>query len=103
VVWFPPAAPHGPLGKATVPRSASRWDSGHPHDLATKLLRQTGNLKLVQHALGHASINTTVKYAHVLKAEVAAALEQVQQVPKKVPNGEQQQHQPIGRKMLFGT
>jgi integrase len=56
------------------------------HDLATKLLRQTGNLKLVQHALGHADIKTTVKYAHVLTDEVAAALETVQRVPKKVPN-----------------
>jgi integrase len=63
------------------------------HDLATKLLRKTGNLKLVQHALGHADIKTTAKYAHVLTDEVAAALESVQnaqsgqKVPKKVPNG----------------
>jgi integrase len=66
------------------------------HDLATKLLRQTGNLKLVQHALGHADIKTTTKYAHVLKDEVAAALEQVQKVPKKVPNTRPQPQQPIG-------
>jgi integrase len=73
------------------------------HDLATKLLRQTGNLKLVQHALGHANINTTTKYAHVLKTEIAAALEQVQKVPKIVPNSEQQPQHPIDEQALSET
>lgn len=45
------------------------------HDVGTKLLRETGNLKLVQKALNHADIKTTVRYAHVLDDEVAAALE----------------------------
>jgi integrase len=49
------------------------------HDLATKLLRKTGNLKLVQRALNHASVTTTAKYAHVLTEEVAAALAEVQE------------------------
>ncbi|MEJ6846927.1 tyrosine-type recombinase/integrase [Sinorhizobium fredii] len=31
------------------------------HDLATKLLRETGNLKLVQRALNHADIKTTAR------------------------------------------
>ncbi len=47
------------------------------HDVATKLLRETGNLKIVQKALNHADIATTTKYAHVQTAEVAAALEAV--------------------------
>lgn len=47
------------------------------HDIGTKLLRETGNLKLVQKALNHADIKTTVRYAHVLDEEVAAALERV--------------------------
>jgi integrase len=47
------------------------------HDLATKLLRATGNLKLVQQALNHADIKTTTRYAHVLDHEVAEALERV--------------------------
>lgn len=47
------------------------------HDLATKLLRETGNLKLVQRALNHADLKTTLRYAHVLDSEVAAALERV--------------------------
>jgi site-specific recombinase XerD len=48
------------------------------HDFATKLLRDTGNLKLVQKALNHAKIETTLKYAHVLQDEVSAAVERVQ-------------------------
>ena len=45
------------------------------HDFATKLLRETGNLKLVQRALNHADIKTTTRYAHVLDDEVAAGME----------------------------
>jgi integrase len=45
------------------------------HDRATKLLRETGNLKLVARALNHANISTTLKYAHVMDGEVAIALE----------------------------
>ena len=35
------------------------------HDFATKLLRETGNLKIVQRALNHAEIQSTARYAHV--------------------------------------
>lgn len=52
------------------------------HDLGSKLLRQTGNLKLVQKALNHADIKTTVRYAHVMTDEVAAALEGLQESRK---------------------
>ena len=48
------------------------------HDLGSKLLRQTGNLKLVQRALNHRDIKTTVRYAHVRDDEVVAALEDMQ-------------------------
>ncbi len=53
------------------------------HDFGTKLLRQTGNLKLVQRALNHADIATTTRYAHVLDAEVAEAMEAVTESRKK--------------------
>jgi integrase len=53
------------------------------HDLATKLLRETGNLKLVQKALNHADIKTTARYAHVLNEDVAVALNRVQKSRKK--------------------
>ena len=55
------------------------------HNLGTKLLRETGNLKLAQRALNHASIRSTVRYVHVLDDEVADALEQVQNPPKNSP------------------
>lgn len=53
------------------------------HDYGTKLLRETGNLKLVQRALNHADIKTTARYAHVLDEEVAAAMERVAKSRKK--------------------
>jgi len=52
------------------------------HDVATKLLRDTGNLKLVQKALNHSDIKTTVRYAHVLDEEVGDALSRVSQSRK---------------------
>jgi integrase len=45
------------------------------HDFGSKLLRETGNLKLVQKALNHADLKTTTRYAHVLDDEVAEAME----------------------------
>lgn len=56
------------------------------HNFATKLLRETGNLKLVQRALNHADIKTATRYAHVLDTEVAEAMERVAKSPKKPPS-----------------
>jgi integrase len=56
------------------------------HNLATKVLRETGNLKLVQRLLNHSDIATTTRYAHVLDDEVADALERVTKSPKKSPS-----------------
>ena len=53
------------------------------HDLGTKLLRETGNLKLVQRALNHADLKTTTRYAHVLDSEVADAMERVAELRNK--------------------
>jgi integrase len=53
------------------------------HDFGTKLLRETGNLKLVQKALNHADIKSTLRYAHVLDEDVAAAVEAVAKSRKK--------------------
>ena len=57
------------------------------HDYGTKLLRETGNLKLVQKAMNHADIKTTLRYAHVLDHEVAEALERVQKSRTKSRTG----------------
>jgi integrase len=46
------------------------------HDFATKLLRSSRNIRLVQRALNHRSLVTTLRYAHVLDHEVAEAMEE---------------------------
>ena len=50
----------------------------HPHLLrhcyASRLLRHCRNLRIVQSALGHASINTTQIYTHVVAEELAEAM-----------------------------
>ncbi len=53
------------------------------HDFATKLLRETRNLKLVQKALNHADIKTTTKYAHVVDDEVAVGVDAMQKSRRK--------------------
>jgi len=53
------------------------------HGFATKLLRQERDIRLVQKALGHASIKTTQRYAHVLDDDVAAALERAAKLRTK--------------------
>jgi integrase len=47
------------------------------HDFGTKLLRDSGNLRLAQKALNHRDIKSTLRYAHVLDEDVAAAVERV--------------------------
>jgi integrase len=53
------------------------------HDFGTKLLRATGNLKLVQKALNHRDIKSTLRYAHVLDEDVATAVEAIAESRKK--------------------
>lgn len=58
------------------------------HTFATRILRQTGNLKLVSRLLGHKQIDTTMRYAHVLQSDLVEALENYSvtgRVPKKSP------------------
>ena len=49
------------------------------HTTATRLLSETGNLKLVAKVLGHANIATTTKYAHVDHDQMAAAMTAISQ------------------------
>ena len=53
------------------------------HDFGTKLLRDSGNLKLVQKAMNHRDIKSTLRYAHVLDEDVASAVENVAKSRKK--------------------
>jgi site-specific recombinase XerD len=66
-----------------VKRSARKagvaeWERLSPHSLrhtfATDLLNATGNIRLVQKALGHASVATTQLYCHVADGELEEAL-----------------------------
>lgn len=45
------------------------------HTTATWLLRQSGNLKVVQQVLGHHSLTVTTKYAHLVNDESARAMD----------------------------
>lgn len=58
------------------------------HTFATRLLRLTGNLKLVSRLLGHTQIETTMRYAHVMDEDMRAGLDAyavTSRVPKEVP------------------
>ena len=44
------------------------------HTTATWLLRQSGNLKLVQSVLGHRTLSVTTKYAHLVNDDSACAM-----------------------------
>jgi integrase len=52
------------------------------HDFGTKLLREIGNVKLVQRALNHRDIKSTLRYAHVLNDDIAKGVEAVAQSRK---------------------
>ena len=52
------------------------------HDFATKLLRETSNLKLVSRALNHTDVKTTVRYAHVVDSDLSEALQSLSQLQK---------------------
>lgn len=45
------------------------------HTTATRLVRQTGNLKMAQRLLGHSDIATTARYAHVTDGDLRAGME----------------------------
>lgn len=62
----------------TIGRRAGLKARLHPHLLrhtfATDLLRQTKNIVLVQKALGHANIGTTMIYTHIVDDELEEAM-----------------------------
>lgn len=59
-------------------RKAGLTKNIHPHSLrhtfATDLYRETKNLRLVQKALGHSDISTTMIYTHLVDDELEEAL-----------------------------
>lgn len=47
------------------------------HTAATRMVRETGSLKLAQKLLGHSTVMTTARYAHVSHDDLRSALEAV--------------------------
>ena len=60
------------LAKASIP--AFRFHDLR-HTFGTRLLRKTRNLKLVSTLMGHKSIETTMRYAHILDDDLRDGLE----------------------------
>jgi hypothetical protein len=55
------------------------------HTFATHLLRETGNLKLVQQALRHSDASTTARiYSHLTDRDVADAVRGLREDPEEV-------------------
>jgi len=44
------------------------------HTFATRLYRETGNIRMVQKALGHSDLSTTMVYTHVVDGELEGAM-----------------------------
>ncbi|WP_251963217.1 tyrosine-type recombinase/integrase, partial [Salinibacter ruber] len=44
------------------------------HTFATRLYREAGNIRMVQKALGHADVSTTMIYTHVVDEELEGAM-----------------------------
>lgn len=55
------------------------------HTFATRMLRQTGNIKLVSKLLHHESVETTMRYAHVLDDDMNAAMQNFRVFPAVSP------------------
>jgi integrase len=73
-----------PLRRATLAKITAKWGkaAGVPqrtphrfrHTFGTELLRKTKNLRLVQEAMGHADIQSTVVYTQVAASELEAGV-----------------------------
>ena len=57
---------HGRISRAAkrAGLEMGRVIHGARHHVGNRTLRKTGNLRLVQRLLGHATIQSTVRYAH---------------------------------------
>ncbi|HEV2557372.1 MAG TPA: site-specific integrase [Microvirga sp.] len=55
------------------------------HTAATRVLRATGNVRVVKEMLRHADITTTMKYAHVMHDDVLDAMEKAARRPATAP------------------
>jgi integrase/recombinase XerD len=53
------------------------------HTFAARLIKTAGNLGILQKALRHKHIQSTMRYAHIGEAEVIEAIEKSMNVPQK--------------------
>jgi site-specific recombinase XerD len=60
--------------KARIPEAERVSPHVLRHTFATDLLRSTKNIRLVQKALGHSDVSTTMIYTHVFDEELEEAL-----------------------------
>ena len=89
-----PADPDAPLFVSRMGKRLSRrmvqtmvqqcrgelsWATPHKlrHTFATKVLRNTGNVRVTQQLLGHANLNTTMVYTHPGLVDLAAAVDSI--------------------------
>ncbi len=75
------AGPHGKLGVDRLRIHDLR------HTAATRLMRNTGNMKLVARYLGHTDIKTTARYLHPDDNDLALAAESLVKVPSNFTTG----------------
>lgn len=70
------------------------------HTAATRTLRATGNLKLVQAQLGHKLITTTAKYAHVMQDDLRDGMAQAHEAARQAASRADPQGFPQGSPKL---
>jgi integrase len=66
------------------------------HTAATRTLRATGNLKLVQKQLGHKPFTTTAKYAHVVQDDLRDGMALAQEAARQAASQADPQGFPQG-------
>lgn len=67
--------------------TGGRFIHGARHHAGTTLLRATGNLKLTQRMLGHATIQSTARYAHALEDDLRQAIDALPRNSPEVDGG----------------
>lgn len=67
--------------RAGLTADMNRVIHGARHHAGSTIVQRTGNLKTAQQLLGHANIASTMRYAHMLGADLKAALESTPREP----------------------
>lgn len=78
---------HGALRRAAkrAGLDMGRVIHGARHHAGTRILRETGNLRIAQRLLGHATIQSTVRYANATEGDIRAALDSLSRNTPEAP------------------